>query len=209
MPIKPENRHRYPADWPAIRARILDRAGHCCEGSPVYPECRAANYAPHPVTGSRVVLTIAHLDHVPENCHGLNLRAWCQRCHLTYDAAHRRHLRIAEKVGINVQAVAWVDGFLQGRVTAAIVEALKAKTPTLPEGFYQGGQGCPFLLAHLKPETPCPFCGWGSPLVLWRDVPARGLTDAEAASRWLDAAEGLPHGGRCHGHPAPFFCFGG
>lgn len=31
MPIKPENKHRYPDDWSAIRAAILQRAGHCCE----------------------------------------------------------------------------------------------------------------------------------------------------------------------------------
>ncbi|RUQ28768.1 MAG: hypothetical protein EKK68_14035 [Candidatus Competibacteraceae bacterium] len=30
MPIKPENRHRYPKDWKAIRAAILERAGHRC-----------------------------------------------------------------------------------------------------------------------------------------------------------------------------------
>ncbi|MEK9755089.1 MAG: hypothetical protein VW338_18000, partial [Rhodospirillaceae bacterium] len=31
MPIRPENRNRYPADWPEIRARILRRAGNRCE----------------------------------------------------------------------------------------------------------------------------------------------------------------------------------
>lgn len=95
MPIKPENRARYPSNWKRIRADILDRAGHRCEGSPDYPECRAANYKPHPVTGSRVVLTIAHLDHVPENCEPSNLRAWCQRCHLNYDREHHRRSRMA------------------------------------------------------------------------------------------------------------------
>lgn len=38
----------------------------------------------------RIVLTVAHLDHTPENCDPSNLRAWCQRCHLRYDAAHHR-----------------------------------------------------------------------------------------------------------------------
>ena len=91
MPIKPENRARYPRNWKAeIRPQILERDGHRCEGSPAYPDCRAANYQPHPATGSKVVLTIAHLDHVPENCDPANLRAWCQRCHNTYDQAHRR-----------------------------------------------------------------------------------------------------------------------
>jgi 5-methylcytosine-specific restriction endonuclease McrA len=93
MPIRPENRKRYPSDWKAIRASILTRAGNCCEGSPTYPDCQAANGMPHPITGSLVVLTIAHLDHAPENCAPDNLRAWCQRCHNTYDLPHRRASR--------------------------------------------------------------------------------------------------------------------
>ena len=31
MPIKPENKARYPKEWKAIRTRILARAGDCCE----------------------------------------------------------------------------------------------------------------------------------------------------------------------------------
>ena len=90
MPIRPENKARYPKDWPAVRAAIRDRAGERCEGSPDYPHCRAENGQPHPETGSRVVLTVAHLDHMPENCEHANLRAWCQRCHLHYDRHHHR-----------------------------------------------------------------------------------------------------------------------
>lgn len=90
MPIRAEERARYPKDWPDISRRVKARAGNRCEGSPgIYPDCRAENGQPHPVTGSRVVLTVAHLDHVPENVdEDANLRAMCQRCHLTYDAAH-------------------------------------------------------------------------------------------------------------------------
>jgi hypothetical protein len=98
MPISPENRARYPKDWKEIRRRILERAGDRCEGSPRYPDCRAPNgsiikrrvdceYGEVTIERS-VVLTIAHLDHTPENCADDNLRAWCQRCHLTYDAKH-------------------------------------------------------------------------------------------------------------------------
>ena len=36
----------------------------------------------------RIVLTVAHLDHHPDNCDRGNLRALCQRCHLAYDAQH-------------------------------------------------------------------------------------------------------------------------
>ena len=52
------------------------------------------NREPHPVTRSIVVLTVAHLNHQPEDCgepgDRPNLKAWCQRCHLTYDAEHHK-----------------------------------------------------------------------------------------------------------------------
>ncbi len=91
MPIRPDQRARYPRDWKAISSRVRERAGNCCEGAPgIYPDCRAENGQPHPVSGSRVVLTVAHLDHQPENVADENLMAMCQRCHNTYDIAHRR-----------------------------------------------------------------------------------------------------------------------
>lgn len=40
-----------------------------------------------------IVLTVAHLDHTPENCELTNLRAWCQRCHLHYDRHHHAQTR--------------------------------------------------------------------------------------------------------------------
>lgn len=88
MPIRAERRALYPSDWKAISLSIRERAGWCCEGSPAFPTCRAANGGPHPVTGSKVVLTVAHLDHDESSRDPANLRAMCQRCHLTYDAKH-------------------------------------------------------------------------------------------------------------------------
>lgn len=95
MPIREENKKRYPPDWPEISQRIrYERAGNTCEGSPgFYPDCRAKNGEPHPVTGSKVVLTVAHLNHEPEDCRDENLLAMCQRCHLTYDARHHAENR--------------------------------------------------------------------------------------------------------------------
>lgn len=90
MPIKPENRARYPKNWREIVASIRERSGNRCEGSPAFSSCRAENGKPHPEMGSRVVLTVAHLDHQPENCAEENLRHWCQRCHNAYDLPHRR-----------------------------------------------------------------------------------------------------------------------
>lgn len=90
MPIRPENKARYPKDWKEISLSVRVRAGNRCQGSPAYPDCHAENGKPHPQTGSTVVLTVAHLDHKPENCADSNLKAWCQRCHNTYDAPMRR-----------------------------------------------------------------------------------------------------------------------
>lgn len=119
MPIKPENKARYPANWNEIRATILERAGSCCERCKVRNGNRITRgvgesdgtymdmdgyvfdadngvqlgrvrHSDYEGTGKwiNVVLTIAHLDHIPENCDPANLRAWCQRCHLRYDADH-------------------------------------------------------------------------------------------------------------------------
>lgn len=107
MPIKPENKDRYPADWSEIVERIRKRSGNCCEGSPAYLDCRAPNYRSHPITGSYVVLTVAHLDHMPENCDDDNLRHWCQRCHLTYDAPH--HAQTAYQTRREGKAIDWID----------------------------------------------------------------------------------------------------
>ena len=58
------------------------------QGSDIWtPEqLRAENGKPHPETGSKVVLTIMHLDHDLANVEPSNFAAGCQRCHLTYDA---------------------------------------------------------------------------------------------------------------------------
>jgi 5-methylcytosine-specific restriction endonuclease McrA len=92
MPILPENRARYPKNWKAISERIrFERAQNKCEF------CGAANYEAHPLTGSKVVLTVAHLDHTPENCDDANLAALCQKCHNNYDRAHRNETRANKK----------------------------------------------------------------------------------------------------------------
>lgn len=103
MPIRPENRARYPKDWPAISASIRERAGDRCEclgecGRGTHngrcPNCQGESaYG----TGSRVVLTTAHLDHTPENCDPSNLRSMCQGCHLHYDKEHHQRTAYATR----------------------------------------------------------------------------------------------------------------
>ena len=125
MPIRPENRDRYPDDWKAVSKRIRDRAGNKCEqcgienyaiiirgfhgalpawryeSDTVYENSRCAitgellsgtcwdDFDPKNNSAVKVVLTVAHLDHRPENCADDNLRCLCQRCHNAYDALTR------------------------------------------------------------------------------------------------------------------------
>lgn len=113
-PIRASERARYPANWPAISVRIRDRraGGQCeCDGLcgtnhadeaialelGTDARCLAINGHLHPITTSRVVLTVAHLNHQPEDCRDENLRAMCQRCHLRYDADHHAETRAATR----------------------------------------------------------------------------------------------------------------
>ena len=73
----------YPGNWKEIRKEILARAENKCE------LCGAENGKPHWKTGSKVVLTIAHLDQDKENNAKYNTRALCQRCHNIIDLPYR------------------------------------------------------------------------------------------------------------------------
>lgn len=81
MPIKPELRSRhYGRNWRLLSKRLIERrAGNSCEW------CHARNYQPHPVTGSKVVLTVAHFNHIAGDDRPENLIVLCQRCHLSLD----------------------------------------------------------------------------------------------------------------------------
>jgi len=94
MPILPENRGKYPKDWPEISRRIrFERAGGRCEWKDDGVRCQAMHGEPSPLTGSKVVLTTMHLDHDPANCDDDNLLAACQMHHNRYDRAHRNTTR--------------------------------------------------------------------------------------------------------------------
>ena len=117
MPISKANRKRYPVNWKAISERIrFERAEARCEcrgecggqhtarhGYPVEGRCQRVHTEPIPGKRAcrlpslrgRVVLTVAHLDHQPENCADGNLRAMCQACHLRYDREHHAETRRA------------------------------------------------------------------------------------------------------------------
>lgn len=92
MPIRKDNLHRYPKNWKQISLRIRKRSKGRCEfmdplGSK--KRCKARQGKLHPITKSKVVLTVAHLNHKPEDCRDENLKAGCQRCHNRYDSKNR------------------------------------------------------------------------------------------------------------------------
>lgn len=121
MPIRPENRARYPADWRSISREVRARDGDRCKwckvengatilrptSGEVYIDppsgavfcastgepkgfCRGSEFPAGRMV--KIVLTVAHLDHVPENVgtpgDRPNLAALCQKCHLAYDQDH-------------------------------------------------------------------------------------------------------------------------
>lgn len=95
MPIRPENKDRYPADWPAISLAAKQAAqwrcactGQCGRGT---HQSRCPNRHGQAAygTGTKVVLTTAHLNHQPEDVSEANLVAMCQGCHLRTTGAFR------------------------------------------------------------------------------------------------------------------------
>jgi len=96
MPIRPEERARYPKNWKEIREKIKKRAGDKCEWCGVinhaYIVRTEAGYevALKDEDGAVwIVCTTAHLNHIPEDCRDENLAFLCQKCHNGYDAKHR------------------------------------------------------------------------------------------------------------------------
>lgn len=101
MPISAEKMKLYPGgsitspEWKAIRARILERDGHCCKlchapnGTEVWREIDSGKWwhgEQHDCRPVRIVLTIAHFNQDVTDGRDVNLAALCQRCHLIIDA---------------------------------------------------------------------------------------------------------------------------
>jgi hypothetical protein len=97
MPIRPENRARYPKTWRSMVDQARERSGNRCECKGqcglVHQggRCSAENGKPHPTTGSKVVLTLAHEHGVAlEETSIEKMFHACQQCHNRYDAPERR-----------------------------------------------------------------------------------------------------------------------
>lgn len=125
MPIRPEFRKFYGREWRTVtRPRILERAGGRCEqcGKPdrqwvvtsrggcwsairdgQWPrDWRTAtggsiSSVEGAIHATCVILTVAHLNHVPGDDRDENLKALCQWCHLNYDQLHHKEIRQTRK----------------------------------------------------------------------------------------------------------------
>lgn len=110
MPI---NYKEYHPKWKLIsylirKVRAQDRCEFDVPGADgLFTRCTAMNRKPHPITGSKVVLTVAHLDHNKQHNRFLNLKAACQRCHLNYDRSrhieNRKYGRNARKYQVSLK----------------------------------------------------------------------------------------------------------
>lgn len=84
----PMDRKRYPSDWEDIAYRVKQKADWKCQVCG--KQCRRPD---EPFYTHRRTLTVAHLNHIPEDCSEENLKAMCAPCHLRYDAAHHAETR--------------------------------------------------------------------------------------------------------------------
>ena len=83
-------RNPYPATWPIIRRRILERDGRRCQ------HCAATDD-----------LTVSHINRHEPDCRPANLWTLCRRCHLAYDRADNARRRRYGKRAHLVQVPIW------------------------------------------------------------------------------------------------------
>jgi 5-methylcytosine-specific restriction endonuclease McrA len=88
----------YHPRWKEIRKDILERDNGCCKfcGVPNYSfvdKTTRDQKLPDEENVTRIVLTIAHLDHNRDNNGYENLAALCQKCHLNLDRHQREFNR--------------------------------------------------------------------------------------------------------------------
>lgn len=86
----PMRRELYPDNWEAIAAAVKEAAGWKCQ------ECGKQCRRPgEPFDTHRNTLTVAHMNHKPQDIRLENLKALCAPCHLRYDA--KRHAETRRK----------------------------------------------------------------------------------------------------------------
>lgn len=100
---KAKKRREYHKKWSLISWLVkAKRAKWRCE------RCNAQHGEPHPITGSKVILSTAHLDQNTSNNCFSNLAALCRRCHFKHDKGMNQQKR---KYGWNYLEFQYVIDF--------------------------------------------------------------------------------------------------
>ena len=84
----PMIRSLYPDDWERIALSVKEKAGWKCQQCG--KQCRRPG---EPFDTHRRTLTVAHMNHIPQDVRPENLKALCAVCHLKYDARHHAETR--------------------------------------------------------------------------------------------------------------------
>jgi len=95
-------RELYPSNWEAISLKIRKRSGGRCECEGFCAlhrgrQCTERNGKKAKYAAGKVVLTVAHLTHNPQDSRPKYLKAMCQRCHLRYDVLLKNRIRTDAK----------------------------------------------------------------------------------------------------------------
>jgi 5-methylcytosine-specific restriction endonuclease McrA len=114
MPLTREQRALYGPNWRDVSRAVRAASSWTCQrcgaqhGAPIAHSTQQelalddARVRQRGALRNRVILTVAHLDHVCTNHDRSNLAVLCQRCHLAHDRldnlARRRRTRAAQQI---------------------------------------------------------------------------------------------------------------
>ncbi len=101
----PMQRERYPSNWEEIALKIKTEANWQCENCGRKCKKVGESWEEFEVrTGQKItekrmrfVLTVAHLNHIPEDCRPENLKSWCSVCHCRYDLKAIEHKKMLKR----------------------------------------------------------------------------------------------------------------
>lgn len=112
----PMDRKLYPVNWDAIASQIKVEANWCCEfcgracirpGELLEEFCDRIRTTDNPddcpvvadfrTYPRRYLMTVAHLNHIPQDCDRANLKALCNSCHCRYDLRQMGRKRLLKR----------------------------------------------------------------------------------------------------------------
>lgn len=108
----------YPPNWKEIAQAVKERARWHCEWvDSDGTRCARKQGDPLPdnKAGWKVVLSVAHLNHIASDCRMDNLKAMCSMHHLRYDAQmHAKHAqetrqRKQREEALNAGQLSWLE----------------------------------------------------------------------------------------------------